>query len=240
MEAEDRRPASGGLFEHPDVKSLLGNVMTSLVGESDRGAVLVAAVYVDECLKDLLSSVAPRGYARKGRRLGTLSTRADIAFVGRLISEPMYSAIQALRKLRNSVAHEAREFKLENHESEIRGVFEIGPDVPGSVQRMAIEAMMATKMPDMMAVRDPSDETQPYFKNPQELLDYISDKPDIISSLERQLPRYKLAVGIWFIVAMLVWARDASCALYGDSGTAASVEARLRRLQEGQAECGGA
>ena len=236
METEDKRPASRNLFEHPDVKSLLETVMVSLVEESDRGAVLLAAVHVDECLKDLLSSVAPSGYAKKRQQLfGSLATRADTAFVGRLIGEPVYRSIQALRALRNSVAHEAQKFKLEHHENEVRRIFEIGPDVPASIHRMALDVMMRLKIHAVMeAVRDPSDETQPCFNSPHELLEFVSEQPELIELLEQQFPRYKLAVGIWFILAMLVWNRDAACALYGESGTAASVEAKLRRLQEAQ------
>ena len=239
METEDKRPASRNLFEHPDVESLLETVMVSLVDESDRGAVLLAAVHVDECLKDLLSSVAPSGYAKKRQQLfGSLATRADAAFVGRLIGEPVYRSIQALRALRNSVAHEAQKFKLEHHENEVRRIFELGPDVQPSIYRMAFDVMMSCKIPAMMEavrdLRDPSDETQPYFNSPHELLEYISDRPKTLGLLEQQFPRYKLAVGIWFIVAMLVWNQDAACALYGESGTAASVEAKLRRLQEAQ------
>ena len=236
METEDRRPASRSLFEHPDVKSLLETVMVSLVEESDRGAVLLAAVHVDECLKDFLSSVAPSGYAKKRQQLfGSLATRADAAFVGRLIGEPVYRSIQALRALRNSVAHEAQEFKLEHHENEVRRIFEIAPYAPASFHRMAFEVMMNYKIPAMMeAVRDSSDETQLYFNSPHELLEFVSEQPELIELLEQQLPRYKLAVGIWFILAMLVWDRDAACALYGESGTAASVEAKLRKLQEAQ------
>jgi len=236
VETEDKRPASRNLFEHPDVKSLLETVMVSLVEESDLGAVLLAAVHVDECLKDLLSSVAPSGYAKKRQQLfGSLATRADTAFVGRLIGEPVYRSIQALRALRNSVAHEAQKFKLEHHENEVRRIFEIGPDVPASIHRMALDVMMRLKIHAVMeAVRDPSDETQPCFNSPHELLEFVSEQPELIELLEQQFPRYKLAVGIWFILAMLVWNRDAACALYGESGTAASVEAKLRRLQEAQ------
>ena len=100
---------------------------------------------------------------------------------------------------------------------------------------MAFEVMMNYKIPAMMeAVRDSSDETQLYFNSPHELLEFVSEQPELIELLEQQFPRYKLAVGIWFILAMLVWDRDAACALYGESGTAASVEAKLRRLQEAQ------
>ena len=95
----------------------------NLKGESDRGAVLVAATYCDELLRELLSSVLIRRKAICKRLfdypgpLSTFGARNDLARAMGLTRHREFHAIEMLRRIRNRhAAHSAKQFSFADPE----------------------------------------------------------------------------------------------------------------------------
>src|SRR5579859_4286121 len=82
----------------------------NLVGESDRGAALVALAYLDELLARLLKAnmlecnVTKKLLEYPGP-LATASGRADLAYVSGYLGKETYSDLCVVRKIRNKFAH---------------------------------------------------------------------------------------------------------------------------------------
>jgi DNA-binding MltR family transcriptional regulator len=85
--------------------------MNAMRSESDRGAVLVAAAYIDEALEDLLfvhfvddKKVAERLLTYPGP-CSTLASRCDLAYCLGLLGKDIYTDIRTIIKIRNYFAH---------------------------------------------------------------------------------------------------------------------------------------
>lgn len=85
--------------------------MNAMRAESDRGAVLVAAAYIDEELADVIRAflvndpkIADRLFEYPGP-LSTLSARCDVAYLLGLFGKDFYSDIRTIIKIRNNFAH---------------------------------------------------------------------------------------------------------------------------------------
>ncbi len=216
MSGEDKPHKS--LFDHPDVAKLFDELFPVLVDESDRGAVLIAAAQVDNQLRTLFEQIAPSDFGKKKLEdvmeypgvLSTLAGKADAARITHLISKRVYDAIYHLRKLRNDLAHTHKSFSLKEHEQRIRKVYELGPDLPKGINRLACEMMVAWLMETALKMKDPLDENVPAFANPREVLDYLAAKPELMTPLEEKRPRWELALGVTFLCASIIFDRDAA------------------------------
>lgn len=204
---------SAHFLDHPEIKDLFKSVFSTLVVESDRGAVLIATAHVDLHLRALFETIAPSHMNRtKLKRildypgpLSSLSAKADIAYVTRLISEDVHKAIHQLRRVRNDVAHSPESFRLSDHNQRLKNMYELGPGVPSAVNRWACELILHFAVNNVLNVNDPTSvEPKPIFTAPQEVLDYLATKPEIMATLDERRPRYELALGVALICALIV------------------------------------
>lgn len=94
----------------PDIKEL-SEFMSEFNGESDRGAVLAAAAYLDERLSEMLKSFfADVKQANDllfgfNAPLGTYSSRINAAYSLGLIQENEFTELNIIRKIRNEFGH---------------------------------------------------------------------------------------------------------------------------------------
>jgi DNA-binding MltR family transcriptional regulator len=85
--------------------------MIGMRAESDRGAVLVAASYIDDALERILRATFVDDSTAAGRLLeypgpcSTLSSRSDLAYCCGLIGKDVYIDIRTITKIRNRFAH---------------------------------------------------------------------------------------------------------------------------------------
>ena len=213
---KDAEPKSP--FDHPDVAKLFEELFPVLVGESDRGAVLIATAQVDEQLRLLWEAATPSDFGAKALSrvmrypgvLSSLAARADAARMANLITKHIYDAIGHLRKIRNEVAHSPESFRLRDHEPEIRRVYELGPNLPIGINRLANELVLQGLIGQAMQMKNPLDETKPAFANPGEVMDYLSGKPELVAPLEEKRPRFELAIGATLLCASIIFARNAA------------------------------
>lgn len=222
-------------LDHPEVEQLFISIFSNLVSESDRGAVLIGTSHVDLHLRNLFEAIAPKGVSRRELRrildypgaLSSLSAKADIAYLARLIPDEVNRAIHHLRRIRNEVAHTPDSFRLADHEERLRKMFEVGEGVPTAINRWACEAIIKTAVSNVLKVKKPfSEEEEPIFSSPQEVLDYLAERPEIMATLNERRPRYELAWGIGIICGLIVFHRDRAKEALGDSIVISSL-ARL-------------
>lgn len=233
--------ADGYFLKHPEIKKLFASVFSTLVVESDRGAVLIGAAHVDLHLRGLFETTAPRSMSCSALRrileypgaLSSLSAKADLAYLTRLLPEDVNQAIHHMRRVRNEVAHSPDSFRLADHEQQLRQMYELGPGVPSAINRWAGEVIIHTAVKNILDVKDPvSDEAEPVFATPQEALDYLSERPDIMAVLEERRPRYELALGVGIICGLIVYHRDRAKEALGETTVIASLARREEPHQE--------
>jgi hypothetical protein len=238
MKAEDEASGSS-LFAHPEAKAVFESVMTTLVTESDRGAVLVGTSLVDRQLAKLFEKVAPASLSHGKLKnmlsypgvLSTLAAKADIAYTVRLIGNPVYKAIGILRSIRNEVAHSPDSFQLTGHEQRLREMYALGPGVPGAVNQMALRIILHSAVRHVLESATNLEEElgKSYFKDPSEVLDYIAESPELTALLEERRPRFELGICVSIICALIVYHREqAARVLKGDELIAALIPADAR------------
>ncbi|WP_353237121.1 hypothetical protein [Limnohabitans sp.] len=93
---------------------------TSITSESDRGAVLMSAAYLDDQLKELLKErlvqdkkISRRAFDFNGP-LGTFSSRIDFAYLLGVIPKNARSDLHIIRAIRNQFAHHAAPLSYED------------------------------------------------------------------------------------------------------------------------------
>ena len=85
----------------------------SLIQESDRGSVLMAAAFIEDKLEDLLEAYfvknekVCRQLLKGNGALATFSSKIDLTFLLGLIPENIFNDLHLLRKIRNEFAHTA-------------------------------------------------------------------------------------------------------------------------------------
>jgi DNA-binding MltR family transcriptional regulator len=94
----------------PDSNSL-GKALARFTKQADRGAALVAAAWVDDCLKECVrrtfrpDAKAVSALLDVDRPLGTFSSRVKLVYLLDIIDPWAYRDLEALRRLRNDFAH---------------------------------------------------------------------------------------------------------------------------------------
>lgn len=236
--ANDGDDMSGVDFlAHPEVRQLLTSVLSTLVVESDRGAVLVGAAHVDLHLGLLFEAVFPRSMSKAELKrvlkypgiLSSFSAKANVAYLTRLIPREVYDAINHLRTVRNAVAHSPESFRLADHEQQLRKMYEVGPGVPAAVNQWANEIIIHAAVKNMLDVEHPSEEGKPALATPHEALDFLSERPEMLAVLEGRRPRYELALGVGLICGLIVFHREKAKEVLGEDTVISSLTLRESR-----------
>ena len=101
------------LKEYPNLKDFLP-YLDELNRESPRGKVLISTGYLEQMLKEILSSflmkdkIVDELFEGGNAPLGTFSARAKLAYTLGLISELEFHDIDLIRRIRNDFAHDMK------------------------------------------------------------------------------------------------------------------------------------
>lgn len=210
---DDRAGSGYKLLEHPDVQPVLEIVARTIIGESDRGAVLVSTSIVDEYLRTMFEKLASPQMSNKKRRelldypgpLSSLAAKADIALLTQLIDAPLNTAIHRLRRLRNSVAHDTTSFRLSDHQATLRQISDLGPGVPAAVNNAACEFLVQSFLRNIEEVETAKPEQDRLFRSPREALDALADTPASMELLQERAWRVELGIAVGIVCAMIVF-----------------------------------
>lgn len=97
----------------------LNALLSQLNDETDRGACLVGASYIDEKLKEIISAFTIDEFDSEdlcggpAAPISTFSSRSSVAFSLGLITKTEYSEISLIRRIRNEFAHTWEEINFE-------------------------------------------------------------------------------------------------------------------------------
>jgi DNA-binding MltR family transcriptional regulator len=96
------------------------NFRTSLNIESDRGAVLMAAAFIEDKLTYLFKAyfidneIVSKSFLQNNGALATFSSKIDLAYLLGLIPKNVHQDLHILRKIRNDFAHNASNINFES------------------------------------------------------------------------------------------------------------------------------
>jgi hypothetical protein len=207
-------------LDHPEVLPVLESVLNTLVGESDRGAVLIGTSVIDEYLaKAFRYSASPLVSKRMLDNLlkypGPLSSFAattDVAFATGVIGPDLHSSIHRLRKIRNVVAHSPSTFKLSEHHDELWRMYDVGPGVPSFINQTAAKMLLDGFCENIRDSQEKKPIEDRVFQSPKEVLERLHEMPDTMSLLQEKALRLELGIAIAMICALLVfhWERAQS------------------------------
>lgn len=207
---------SDHFLEHPEVVPIFDS-MSTLISESDRGAVLISAAHVDEVLRSAFEAIAPHDYSKSRLKdllhypgpLSGFASRENVAVLFGLISPRLGKCIRALRGLRNVVAHSSDSFRLRDHWDTIRKVYDLGPGVPLGINRMALEHLMEGFLERVVQIDKPLGELgDKMFDTPADAVDFLRARPELLKPLDERLPRLELCIGTGMLCGLIIVHRD--------------------------------
>lgn len=230
-------------FDDPESAQLFTELLHSLTTESHRGAVLVGTAHIDNCLADLWKAMLPAGLSSEKRRqllrypgpLSSFAARIEVAYAARLLPRHVYDALNALRALRNDVAHSPESFTLIGQEDRYHPIFKLGPDLPSGVRRLAFDLMLEMKTANIIDALSKLRETDPampdIIKDKRDAAEYASKRPELMKVLEQELPHWELSIGLALLGSMLIRARKENAKVLG-AGTIAAIPTSHERTSE--------
>lgn len=164
------------LLAHPEALEILSLATDTLVKESDRGAVLIAAEIVSGQLKKMLWKIASPHTNHDFRKellkgigpLSTFSAKAKVSLFFGLLDANTYRGIEKLRKLRNRAAHSEIPFDLGKHRSELAEIMAFGTGAPVRVARDSHQIVfdsIVDRMWEEVKSREVDDEIGPLYES---------------------------------------------------------------------------
>ena len=211
---------NSNLLDHPEIKLLNRALLSTLLEESDRGAILIGAAHVEDHLRQLTAAVFPSRMSNKMVKsllayqgaLGTFSNKIEVAYAFRLIPRSLYDALNSLRAIRNDAAHSPGVFNLRLQEDRIDRMLALGPDMHIKTRRRALNILINFKSGIVFDTIQEHRRTDPELSFPintkQDAVEYILNEPEYVKVLQAQLPHWVLVLGISLICGMLVHYRD--------------------------------
>lgn len=215
-------------LSHPELKPYFNEIVPSLIAESDRGAVLLGASYIDVQLNELFNKLVPDSVSVKRKKeifnysgpFGGIASKLDVALVCRILSPEIIDSIHGIRKIRNDLAHKTEKFELKEYRDQFYRTFLLlGPGLDAGINRMALEAMMSNLLHKLMDTEHPIEVGKPLFEGRDKVIDYLSKNGEVLSVLEEQVPRWELAIGVGVICGMILLYRDKILSSVGSDKT---------------------
>ncbi len=196
----------GDWMQYPNRLEEIYNV---ILGESERGSVLLACHIVDEFLFEMISKYKNSNVSGKvfkdttgyGGAFGSLSMKSKALFVLGVISDQSFKAIDELRSIRNKAAHSSVSFKLTDHQDRFdNSLNSFGSHV--AVKNMALELAMRNFL-ERMRIEGP-ELSEKIGDNPfpdeQSCIAYLRGNPELQAVLENQLPKWHMATLTYLLI----------------------------------------
>ncbi|MES2657169.1 MAG: hypothetical protein V4689_01055 [Verrucomicrobiota bacterium] len=197
----------------PEVKKFLNEELPIILSESDRGALLLCASYIDDALTSFFDALKPVDLSNKKKKelnngfgpFGSFASKLDIALGCRLLPENLIEAIHQIRKARNSAAHKAQNFPLEDTWKYIRKCFEqLGDGFKESLAILADERSLYPFIVKALSLVDPDCPDNPIFGSEAEARESLKDIPAIKQQIEELRFRQQLGIATGAIYGFLL------------------------------------
>lgn len=211
-------------LQYPEIKELLNELYDKLLSESGRGAVLIGTSYVDDHLTKFISSLLPNKEKNYQNRLliypgplSSFSSKIELCYAFRYISEPVYNSLNALRKIRNDAAHGSNEFSFAQVRIMFNKIFSFIGNYPSFVRDRATEMMVGMKLETLKLVfeehnlnaEEKAEQAKKLLENKEMLKDWE----------ENQLPHWELIIGLSLLCGMISHGREQILQKIGNGNT---------------------
>jgi DNA-binding MltR family transcriptional regulator len=223
-------------LDHPDAQAVFKELLASLTAESDRGAILIGAAHVDNCLRDLMDAVFPARMGKKHREalleypgpLSSLSGKVQVAYATRLIPRSVYDATNALRKIRNDAAHHPTSFDLADQVERVKQIYAaLGATLPSGLRMLSLEMILDYKVHVLLTAAREAKEREPDLAfdmgTREDAIRFIADAPEVMEAMEKQVPRWELAIGIALLCSLIILQRVELADRLGPGSTLAKI-----------------
>jgi len=204
-------------LDDPDVSDAFTTMLQEFAGESDRGAVLIAADIVSAHLAVVIRALAPAEFGAKRLRemmsypgvISSLAARADIALMAGFIDATAHRSINTLRGLRNTAAHSQAGFRLKDNLDVLRKISDLGPGVTAGVNRSAIEAVVTPYFDSLLdkGLEMERETGRNLLPDRATILAKLREHPDAMEALEERALRTELAFAIWLLLGSMAHKR---------------------------------
>lgn len=198
-------------FDHSEVLEVINTTLNVLVGESDRGAVLVAAELINNTLGQFLQDIFPPEFKSSSLLkypgpLSTLSARADAVYAFRLVGKNIHHVISLFRHVRNNAAHSFSDFTLDGQSQRLQEAYTELVNPWTSIDKLAVQLIVEKLFRWVKADEDGTWREmydQGVFSNPHEVLKELVKSQR--KHLEAHRPKFHLAVAVSLLCALIVY-----------------------------------
>lgn len=194
-------------LEHPKTEALIREYFPIIAGESDRGAVLVGAELLNLHLGEFLGRRTLGGISERSLEKMSLFARNEAGKGHGLYADNIFDSIDGLRNIRNELAHSASHFRLRNEDARLNEILELlGTGVSGALYEFAAELLLGSVIHHVVEAGLKANELGELKKEvtPQDVIERLSELPEIVHVLEARLPRIKLAAGVILLCGVLI------------------------------------
>lgn len=199
-------------LQDEEIRDLFENLAKKLLGESDRGAIIIGATYIEDQLSFLIDKTLPSDENKKYRNrlfkypgpLSSFSAKIELSYAFRLIDKNLYNSLNILRQIRNKAAHVSEEFQLKNYENERTEMLSFGPSIPIQVRNIITEFLVKLSLNDLNEVFNK-------HNAPEELREQILrenlENGNLEDSVNNQIPHWELIYGLSLIAGLIKFNR---------------------------------
>lgn len=199
-------------LSHPDVKDILFKLLNEILNESDRGAIIIGAAIVEDYLSDYIKQILPRqsrtyvnSLMKYPGLISSFSAKIELAYAFRIINEPIYKSLTALRKMRNNAAHDPATYSISQLRSQFDEIFSLGEGFNYHVKYEAMKIMTEFKMRGLEEIYN---EYNFSLEQKAEHFQKLMEDKKLVESLERQIPRWELIFGLSLIIGIIAYMKD--------------------------------
>lgn len=220
------------LSDSTEIKKVFNYLFSTLLNESERGAIIIGTTKVEEQLEKYIRKILPSNgekYVKKllvyPGALSSFSSKIELAYAFRLIGEKTYASLNVLRKIRNIAAHSPDSFSIHEIREEFEKIFDLGPSLPIIVKNQAMKMMMELKIEN---VNRTFDEYYLTDEEKKKLWKGLMEDKDLLGDIEAQIPLWELIYGLSLICSIIKLEEEQSVELLGNSKTWSSIMRKTR------------
>lgn len=215
------------IFEYPEFSKTFSELFDKLLNETGRGAILIGTSYIEEHLEKFILKILPKQDKKYTDRLfnypgplSSFSAKIELSYAFRLINERTYNSLNYLRKIRNEAAHSSNDFSLTD--KEIDKAFDLGEGFRTMVHNESMGMMIKAKV-DSLKISLAEIEGMDEKKIMESIYSKFQEK-ESIAILEKQLPHWKLILGLSLICGMIRYYSDETVRIINGNETWSKIK----------------
>lgn len=200
MEKTNKTP-----FDYVDMEKYLKEEFSIILGESDRGSLLLCHSILENELEKQFKKLIPKelsedkDFSNKKILSNNFSQNLNKALLCRYIPYRVYKAIELLRTIRNKISHNTISFKLMDCRKEISEISELSAQ-GGSYHfsKISIDILLQDLISKVI-----NNEDITTMKTPNDVLEYLNKNDKYLNDIEHRALKVELALSTLILIASL-------------------------------------